>query len=114
MDETLRLQPAMVSRKLLVLSFVRSYIGRWGGSPSISEIAEGTGSPRGGVKSALRVLAGEGLIVRRPGARGIALPDRLADAVRELRDAGYIVDNDLVRGPDQTLPLHVELDYDPD
>lgn len=113
MDETLRLQPAMASRKLLVLAFIREYIARWGGSPSISEIAEGTGSSRGGVKAALRVLAGEGVIVRRPGARGIVLPDRLTEALRELRAAGYLVDDDLVRGPFQTLPLTPELDYDP-
>lgn len=112
MDETLRLQPAMVSRKLLVLSFIRAYIARWGGSPSISEIAEGTGSSRDIVKHALRMLTAEKLILRRKGARGIFLPDRLADALRELRKAGYIVDEDVVRGPPSSLVP--ELDFDPD
>lgn len=109
MDEALRLQPAMASRRLLVLTFIRQYIGRWGASPSISEIAEGTGSGRGGVKAALRALEADGSIVRRPGPRGIALPDRLADAVRQLREAGYIVDGDIVRGASRPV-----LDFDPD
>lgn len=113
MDEALRLQPAMASRKLLMLAFIRAYIGRWGGSPSLSEIAEGTGSSRDGVKKALRALEAEGLILRRPGARGIALPDRLADAVRELRAHGFTVDDDILRHPFPPLPPKPELDYDP-
>lgn len=111
MDETLRLQPAMASRKLLVLSFIRSYIARWGGSPSIAEIAEGTGSSRDIVRHSLRILTAEKLILRRKGARGIFLPDRLAEALRELRKAGYIVDDDIVRG--LPPPLIPELDFEP-
>ena len=113
MERSLRLLPEMGSRKLLVLTFIRSYIGRWGGSPSISEIAAGTGADRNNIKWILRVLAEEGAIVRRPGARGIALPDKLAEAVRELRAAGYVVDDDVVRGPFPTLPMKPVLDYDP-
>ncbi len=113
MDETLRLQPAMASRKLLVLAFVRAFIGRWNGSPSIGEIAQGIGASRTRVQAALRALEEDNLIVRRPGARGIMLPDRLAEAVRDLRAAGYIVDDDIVRGPFPILPLTPELDYDP-
>ncbi|WP_168371533.1 LexA family protein [Sphingomonas sp. Leaf257] len=103
----------MASRKLLMLAFIRDYIGRWGGSPSISEIAQGTKSGRDTVKKALRYLEAEGLIIRRPGARGIVLPDRLADALRELRAAGFIVDEDVVRSPFPPLPPVPELDYDP-
>ncbi|MEK9211369.1 LexA family protein [Sphingomonas sp. 2378] len=112
MEEALRLQPAMASRKLLVLAFIRAYVARWGGSPSISEIAEGTGSSRSGVKASLRVLEAERLIFRRPGARGIVLPDRLAEALCELRKAGYIVDDDIVRGP-APPPMEPVLDFDP-
>lgn len=111
MDETLRLQPAMASRKLLVLAFIRGYIARWGGSPSISEIAEGTKSSKGAVKVALRALATEHRIIRRPGNRGITLPERVADALRELRDAGFIVDDDVLRAPPP--PPAPVLDFDP-
>ncbi|QXT34321.1 GntR family transcriptional regulator [Sphingomonas sanguinis] len=111
MDETLRLQPAMVSRKLLVLAFIRAYIARWGGSPSIKEIVEGTGSSRDVVRHALRTLTDEKLILRRQGARGIFLPDRLSEALRELRAYGYIVDDDVVRIPPP--PQVPELDFDP-
>ncbi|APX64579.1 hypothetical protein AV944_00505 [Sphingomonas sp. LK11] len=113
MDETLRLQPAMVSRKLLVLTFIRAYVHRWNGSPSIAEIAQGIGASRTRVQAALRALEQEEKIIRRPGARGIMLPDRLQEAVRDLRAAGFVVDEDIVRGPFPILPLTPELDYDP-
>jgi predicted transcriptional regulator len=113
MEEPLRLTSSMSSRKLLVLAFVRAFIERWQGSPSIGEIAEGTGASRTRVKAALCALEEEKLIVRRKGARGIMLPDRLAEAVRDLRAAGYVVDEDFVRGPITSLPPVVELDYDP-
>ncbi|MBB4611511.1 GntR family transcriptional regulator [Sphingomonas yabuuchiae] len=113
MDEQLRLQPAMVSRRLLVLTFIRAYVDRWGGSPSIGEIAQGIGASRTRVQAALRSLEQDKQIIRRPGARGIMLPDRLEEAVRDLRAAGFIVDDDIVRGPFPILPLAPELDYDP-
>lgn len=113
MEEPLRLKPSMASRKLLVLAFVRSFIERWGGSPSIREISEGTGASFTRVQAILCALEKDKLIVRRKGARGIMLPDRLADAVRELRAAGYVIDEDVMRGSITSLPPVVELDYDP-
>ncbi len=113
MEEPLRLTSSMASRKLLVLAFVRAFIERWQGSPSIGEISRGTGASRTRVQAALCALEKDKLIVRRKGARGIMLPDRLAEAVRDLRAAGYVVDDDIVRGPITSLPPVVELDYDP-
>ncbi|GAA3254658.1 hypothetical protein GCM10020258_12540 [Sphingomonas yabuuchiae] len=74
MDEQLRLQPAMVSRRLLVLTFIRAYVDRWGGSPSIGEIAQGIGASRTRVQAALRSLEQDKQIIRRPGARGSCCP----------------------------------------
>jgi DNA-binding MarR family transcriptional regulator len=113
MEEPLRLTSSMASRKLLVLAFVRAFIERWQGSPSIGEIAEAVGASRGRVHAVLCALEKDKLIVRRKGARGIMLPDRLSEAVRELRAAGYIVDEDVLRGSITRLPPVVELDYDP-
>ena len=38
------LRPEMASRRLQVLSFVRDYIGRWGASLSLGNIAAGCGT----------------------------------------------------------------------
>lgn len=87
-----RLVPEMSSRRLQVLAFVRDYIARMGGSPSYGEIAAGIGTNRTRVKEAVRSLAREGLLLRRPGARGLALPENQAAAIATLRALGWVVD----------------------
>lgn len=106
------LSPTMVSRRLLVLAFVQEYIGRWGTSPSYGEIARGCQTNTTRVKEALRSLVREGQLLRKPGARGLALPDQRDAAVRMLRELGYLVyDERAVTNP--TLLAGPMLDYDP-
>jgi DNA-binding MarR family transcriptional regulator len=85
----------MASLRLLVLDFVRSYIGRHGVSPSYGEIAAGLGCGRTSVKRAVKSLVAAGLLLQRPGARGIALPAQRDLAVRLLREHGWNVDEDV-------------------
>jgi hypothetical protein len=87
-----RLKPAMASRKLLVLAFVRDYIARWEGSPSYGEIAAGVGISRSRAKQLVDSLVKQRKLLRRPGTRGISLPSRDADAIRALRVQGWTVD----------------------
>ena len=97
MEDRYRLSPTMVSRKLIALAFIRDYIERTGGSPSLGEIAAAIGTDdRKLAQKAVRALAGDGHIIRQPGPRGITLPGRVADAVRELRKAGYVVDEHIL------------------
>lgn len=108
----------MASFRLLVLNFVCDYIENWGGSPSYGEIAAGTERSRKTVKHAVLSLVGEGLLLRRPGPRGLSLPDHQQAAVRQLRDLGWTIDEDLqVAIPDADGAPHspllppAELDY---
>ena len=68
-----RLTPAMVSRRLQVLDFVRRYIARWGGSPSYGEIAAACGISRNRAHKLVRALVHHGLIGKVPGERGLRL-----------------------------------------
>lgn len=100
-----------------MLDFVRSYILRWSDSPSVSEIAAGVDISRSRVKQHLRALVKSGQLLRRPGPRGLLLPELRDEAVRQLRELGWSVDEALliVRPPcpDPTLPPLVTLDYLP-
>ncbi len=87
-----RLRPEMSSRRLLVLAFVRGYIGRWHGSPSIGEIAAGCGISRSHVRGLIAALVRTGLLTKRPGERGLGLP---------------------AHRPNPALPPPPALDYDP-
>jgi len=87
-----RLMPAMASRKLLVLAFVREYIARWQGSPSYGEIAAGVGISRSRAKQLVDSLVRQRKLLRRPGTRGITLPARERDTIRALREHGWTVD----------------------
>ncbi len=89
------LAPDMASFRLLVLGFVRDYIMLMGGSPSYGEIANKLHSNRKRVMKALQSLEREGLLIRAPGQRGLRLPSQRDAAIRQLRDAGYFVDEDL-------------------
>lgn len=86
----LRLAPEMASFRALVLDFVRCYLTRWGQSPSYGEIAAGLDSNRTRVKRAVVSLEREGLLLRRKGTRGLALPDEIARARQLLERAGVL------------------------
>lgn len=89
------LSPEMASLRLLVLDFVRDYIGRWGQSPSYGEIANGVDTHREGARRAVKSLAADGLLLRNPGPRGLSLPSQREQALRLLRDQGYVIDEDI-------------------
>lgn len=113
--EALRLRPEMSSRRLLVLTFVRGYIGRHGGSPSIGEIAAGCSISRPRAREHVKGLVRAGLVLKRAGPRGLSLPGERAEAIRHLRDLGWWVDEAGNRAtfPDSTLPAIAALDYVP-
>lgn len=90
--ERSKLTAAMASQRLLVLDFVRQYFTRWGGSPSHGEIGAALDIDRSRVRRAIRSLTRAGLLMRTPGPRGLALPDAEAEAIRQLRASGWIVD----------------------
>lgn len=101
-----KLAPDMASFRLLVFAFVRDYIGLMGASPSYGEIAAKLTSNRKRVMKAIRWLEREGLVLRTPGPRGLKLPSMREEAVRQLRDLGWIVDEDAkVAGPPTGLPV---------
>lgn len=81
----------MASQRLLVLDFVRRYIARWHYSPSQGEIAAALDIDNGKVRRAIRSLARDGMIVRRPGSRGLMLPEAEAEAIRQLQALGWVV-----------------------
>jgi SOS-response transcriptional repressor LexA len=93
------LRPEMASRKLLVLAFVREYIETNGASPSFREIAHGLGCSTTRVKEAIRKLVAEGLLLRTPSANGqrsrLQLPSVRDAALRQLRELGWMVDEDI-------------------
>lgn len=108
-----RLRPAMASMRLIVLDFVRTYIERWGASPSYGEIAAHACTDRGRVRKAVKSLAADGMLLRRPGPRGLSLPARRDDALRMLRELGYHIDETARTVTNRPLPPLPVLDYDP-
>jgi hypothetical protein len=92
-----RLSPAMASRRLLILVFVRDYIQRNRGSPSLREISNATGVSVVGVTRHLVKLVDAGELLRTPGPRGLRLPTMRDAALRLLREHGFLVDEDLLR-----------------
>lgn len=107
----------MTSRRLLVLAFVRDYLTRWGESPSHGEIASGLGISPTRVRQLVKALVASGQLLRRPGPRGLSLPTLRDEAVRQLRDLGYLVDEDVftvcLPCAHSTLPATPMLDYVP-
>ena len=110
--DAVRLTPVMASRRLQVLEFVRSYLVKYGASPSYGEIARGCGTNTSRVKEALQSLVKSGLLLRRPGPRGLALPDTRDAAIQLLSELGYMVfdERTVIKPALQSRPL---LDYDP-
>lgn len=91
-DDIPRLSPQMASRKLQVLAFIRAFYAAHGVGPSLSEMAAAIGSNRSRVQDAIRKLAAEGRIHRAPGqTRGVRPLSAQEEAVRHVRDAGYLV-----------------------
>jgi hypothetical protein len=88
----LRLGPEMASFRLLVLKFVRDYIGRWGQSPSYGEIANSLHTNRTRIRKAIKSLVAEGMLLNAPGPRGLTMPTAPDDAVRVLRALGWDVE----------------------
>lgn len=119
-DRKLKLAPEMASMRLLVLAFVRDYIRTWGQSPSLGEISNALGIQVSRTRRALKSLEAEKLIERVPGHRGIRMPSARAECIRQLREMGFLVDEDLERavvdpGSDtnRLLPATPVLDYLP-
>lgn len=115
----------MVSRKLQVLSFAKTYFVRWGKGPSYGEIAGAFAISRSHAKGLVRLLIADGAMAREVGSRrGITFPDlvgkvTVADALLVLRSEGYRVDGDLVSADPaectyQTLPGRPEIEHIPD
>ena len=110
----LRLAPDIASTRLLVLRFVRDYIRRWGASPSYGEIAAGVNAHRSRVRRAVKRLSADGLLLRRPGGRGLSLPDDQASAQRVLEGLGWTVTPpNGAAGTNPALQGTPVLDYDP-
>jgi hypothetical protein len=108
-----RLSPAMASFRLLVLSFVTEYILEHRDSPSYGEIAARLDSNRTRVKHAVRSLVADGKLVRIPGPRGLRLPSLRHEVLRQLRELGCLVDEDVLFAPvtNPTLPPRPLFDY---
>ncbi len=102
-----KLTAEMASFRLLVLAFIRDYWCSVGASPSYGEIAAGLDSNRDRVRKAVKSLHRDGLVLRTPGPRGIKLPSVLEESVRQLRELGWRVDEDLqeARAPVTNPPL---------
>lgn len=117
-DASLRLRPEMTSRRLLVLAFVRNYIDRWGESPSYGEIANGLNISATRARQLVKALVKSGQVLRKPGPRGLSLPTQIEDAIRQLRELGWQVDepHGLALPPcaDSSLLAPPMLDYHPD
>ena len=108
-----RLKPEMASRRLLVLAFVREYFARWGSSPSYGEIAAALATNRSRVRDAVRQLVRAGQLLRVPGPRGLILPDIRDQALRQLRELGWHVDDGARTVTHSTLLARPPLDYQP-
>lgn len=103
----------MSSQRLRVLDFVRRYIGRWGHSPSHGEIGAGLDIDRSCVRRAIKSLVRSGLLIQQPGARGLAIPDAEADALRQLRALGWTINPSEEVIAKATLLPPAALDYVP-
>lgn len=106
----------MASRRLLVLAFVREYIGRWGQSPSYGEIANGLSISPSRARQLAKALVKAGQLVRRPGPRGLAMPTLRDEAIRQLRELGYAIDEDFLEAARRpcalsTLRAPIVIDY---
>lgn len=101
-----RLEPAMASFRLLVLAFVRQYISEHGEGPSYGEIAAKLDSNRERVRKAVKRLVKDGQLIRTPGERGLKLPGVIDESIRQLREAGWVINEEAREG---YLPVPVTI-----
>ncbi len=129
MNAKYRLKPTMVSRKIQALRFIKEFYAEWGSSPSLEEIGAALGVSRQRAHALVCKLDADRAIMRRPGNRGILLPDPAlmmsrSDALLLLQASGWkvSVDGANVGMPacdvwpltESGLPLIPELDHIPD
>ncbi len=129
MNARYRLKPTIVSRKLQALRFIKEFYAEWASSPSLEEIGAALGVSRQRAHALICKLEADRLIVRRPGNRGILLPDPAlmmsrSDALLLLQASGWKVSidganlglpaNDIWPLTENGLPLIAELDHIPD
>lgn len=88
-----QLKPTMASLRLLVLRFIQDYIAQFHVGPSLGEIGAAFSIDRSQARKAVLLLAGDGLVLKAPGTRGLALPEQRDQAVRLLRSLGWSVDD---------------------
>ncbi|WP_328277717.1 LexA family protein [Sphingobium sp.] len=101
-----RLSPTMASRKNQVLAFVRLYWNAHSVGPSISEIARAVGCARSRAQKLVTKLVREGHLHRIDGmTRGVRPASVLEEALRQLREAGYVVNDDVIAPPAGAMPL---------
>ncbi len=92
-----RLKPAMRSRKLQALDFIKQYVAKWSHSPSLGEIAAELGISKKRVHELVHQLSLERQIEIVAGkTRGIRLPQSQpmseADVILRLKELGFTVD----------------------
>lgn len=85
----------MASLRRLVLGVVRDSIALMGGSPSYGEIAYKLGLHRKRVHKAVQSLERQALLIR----RDLHLPSLWNAAIRQLRNLGRIIDEDVNIAP---------------
>jgi len=99
MNAPLRLTPT--NRKLIALEFIRQFWAKWNASPSLQEIGNALNTTPSHARRYVLKLAEEQLIEYRPRSpRGITLPSRHSEALRDLLAAGYTV----IVGAQQIVP----------
>lgn len=119
-DQPLRLTPAMASRKLLALGFIKRFFAEHGVGPSFNEIGGALDITSRHAGRLVAALARERLVHHTPGrARSLVPLDCTADAIRLLRLRGFKVDEDLMQiaqpdVPQSPLMGEAVLDYLPD
>lgn len=119
-DQPLRLTPAMSSRKLLALGFIKEYFAEHGVGPSFGEIGAALSITSRHAGRLVGSLARARLVHHTPGrARSLVPLDCTADAIRLLRSYGFKVDEDLMRiaqpdVPQSPLMGEAVLDYLPE
>ena len=117
--DPLHLSPTMVSRKLQVLHFIEQFFAVHGVGPSLGEIGRALGVTPKRVHDLVTRLAYDGRIQRQRGkARSIRPLTAREEAIRQLRDDGFIIDEDIlsIRTPLTNAGLHLppDLDHIPD
>jgi biotin operon repressor len=110
-SEQRRLEPAMVSFRVLVSDFARRYISTNGTGPSYGEIAAGLSTNRERVRKAVKRLVRDGVLVRVPGPRGLRMPEQVHEAIELLRMAGWAVNEDIETVTKRPLLPPAELRY---